>query len=104
MAAIERDQDDLSILRMLLDRDDVEVNQVDAFGQTALHYASRNCSLLPAARLLLSRNKSLNINIQDSLGSTALLLAATNLCAGEHFFCQLPCSITLSMRRCTQIL
>ncbi|QGR02447.1 hypothetical protein EDL79_02035 [Ehrlichia ruminantium] len=66
-------RDDMSLLKMILKRPGIDVNAVNANGETALHLAAEKCNV--AAVEMLSKVKGVDLNIQDAEGRTPASIA-----------------------------
>ena len=66
---------DMSLLKEVLKRPDVDVNAVNAKGQTALHIAVEQGNL--TAVDMLTKSKNCDLNVQDQNGHTPLSMATS---------------------------
>ena len=66
----------LEITKVLLKEDDIEINEVDDSGKTALHWASKmgNAKVIQ----FLLDEKGIDINKADTNGNTALIQATND--------------------------
>ena len=68
-----------SILRMFLQRQDIDANKCNANGQTALHYACMGDTDSSCGLELLLNSDRCDVNIRDGRGETALMYATESV-------------------------
>ena len=67
-----------SVVRLLLEQEDIDVNVVDRGGRTALHWAARHDQNSSCLALLLARPDLSSVNHRDRGGATPLWVAVAN--------------------------